>query len=419
MRKVLLLLMLAFFCNQLFAQSNNNKIKVFLDCSWMCDFDYVRNEMKMVDFVRDRFDADVHVLVNSQHSSSGGTQPTLIFIGQKNFSNQQDTLSYFNDPTTTQDDQRKKMVKYLKFGLVRYLSKTSVADQLEINYSAPSANGKTETPVNDKWNNWVYQLGTNGNINGSQNYKQHSVYGYFSADKETEKWKINLNASANREVQTFIQDSVESKFVRKQYSAYSNVARAIDQHWSYGLSADFKNSLFSNIRSGISFKPKIEYSLLPYSRYNTERIVVDYEIGPVYNNYYDSTIFLKTHEVLMQQGASLISSFTKPWGTLNLGMFFNAYFDDFSKNQLQFIGAVTWKIFKGFNFGIYGNYGLIHDQIGLRKGSFTRDELLVKNRELKSSFEYNLGMGISYRFGSIMNNIVNPRFKGLSYSISF
>jgi hypothetical protein len=30
-----------------------------------------------------------------------------------------------------------------------------------------------------------------------------------------------------------------------------------------------------------------------------------------------------------------------------------------------------------------------------------------------------LGVGFSYRFGSIRNSIVNPRFKGLSYSINF
>src|SRR4051794_37662251 len=82
-----------------FAQTSPDKIKVFLDCtrSWLCDFDYVRSQMKAVDFVRDRFDADVHVLVNMQNSSSGGTQAELDFIGEKKYLNQNDTLTYFND----------------------------------------------------------------------------------------------------------------------------------------------------------------------------------------------------------------------------------------------------------------------------------------------------------------------------------
>jgi len=57
--------------------------------------------------------------------------------------------------------------------------------------------------------------------------------------------------------------------------------------------------------------------------------------------------------------------------------------------------------------------------IALRKEQALRDEFFVKNRELKSSFQYNMGVGFSYRFGSVLNSIVNPRFRGLSYSINF
>lgn len=70
------------------------------------------------------------------------------------------------------------------------------------------------------------------------------------------------------------------------------------------------------------------------------------------------------------------------------------------------------------NFAVLGNYGLVHDQINLPKGKATRGELLVQNRELLSTFNYSLGLGFSYRFGSILNNIVKPRLLGLSYSIS-
>src|SRR5688500_4669090 len=80
---------------------NNNKVKVFLECTefWLCDFDYVRTEMQVVDFVRDRIGADVHVLVNTQRSSTGGVQAQVNFIGQRSFQNLSDTLTYFNDPT--------------------------------------------------------------------------------------------------------------------------------------------------------------------------------------------------------------------------------------------------------------------------------------------------------------------------------
>jgi len=99
--------------------------------------------MKMVNFVRDRFDADVHVMVNMQNSSSGGLQAQVNFKGQKKFQTVTDTLTYFNDPTSTEDDQRKKLVQYLKLGLVQYISKTAAGTNLQITYSDNSKDSAT------------------------------------------------------------------------------------------------------------------------------------------------------------------------------------------------------------------------------------------------------------------------------------
>jgi len=40
------------------------KLRVYLDCD-ACDFDYLRTEVTFVDYVRDRQDAAVHILVTS------------------------------------------------------------------------------------------------------------------------------------------------------------------------------------------------------------------------------------------------------------------------------------------------------------------------------------------------------------------
>lgn len=404
--------------------TSNEKVKVFLDCtqSWLCDFDYVRTEMKMVDFVRDRFQCDVHVLINTQFSTTGGEQQQVNFFGQKRFQGMSDTLTYFNDPTATDDQKRKQLVQYLKLGLTRYMAKTGVAKNLQITLPIDST-GKTEkTETQDKkdpWNYWVYQFGASGSLNGNQNNRSSSLYSYINADKETENWKINFSLSLDRSTQVFEENNQESKFESKNYSGELSVAKSLNKHWSYGISSSYENSLYSNVQAAFIFRPKIEYSLFPYEKFNSQRIVVQYLLGPLHNNYYDTTIYFKTKEWEVQQSIRLLTSFNKPWGNINLGIFWSNYFDDFSKNSLSFNGAVSWKITKGLNFGIYGFYGLVHDQITLRKGAATRDQLLVNNRELLSTYEFNLGVGFSYRFGSINNSIVNPRFKGLSYSVNF
>lgn len=420
MRKHFLLFALILCSLSTLAQNKPGKLKVFLDCtrSWLCDFDYVRTEMKYVEFVRDRFQSDVHVLVNIQNSSTGGQQNEMNFLGQGRFANMNDTLTFFNDPTTTDDDKRKQLVQYLKLGLMRFVARNGGGKDLDISYKAP---GKTEEvkPEIDKWNYWVFQFGANGSWSGNRNYRSSSQYGYFNADRETEKSRINFYISGDQNKQTFTDENGESEFNMKNLNSGLQVAKAITSHWSYGFNTGFQNTLFSNIQAGFSFKPKLEYSIFPYSKFNSQRIVLQYLVGGVYNKYYDTTVYFKTREWQLQQSLNLITSFTKPWGSINIGIFYSNYFDDFKKNNLFFNGAISWRIIKGLNFGIYGNYGLIHDQIALRKGNYTRDQLLVRTRELQSSYDYGVGMGFSYRFGSIRNSIVNPRFKGLNYSISF
>ncbi len=47
------------------------RARVFLDCG-ACDFNYLRQEIQFVDYVRDRTDADVHVLATTQRTGGRG-----------------------------------------------------------------------------------------------------------------------------------------------------------------------------------------------------------------------------------------------------------------------------------------------------------------------------------------------------------
>lgn len=400
----------------------DEKVKVFLDCTQYCDFDFVRSEMKMVDFVRDRFQSDVHILITRESSSAGGSQQRLTLLGLKRFIGMNDTLTYFDEPGVTDDEKRKQLVQYLKLGLMRYIAKTAMGKKMLINMPVDSTeSGKiiNNQVAKDKWNYWVYQFGASTSFNGNENNRSGSWNAYVNADRETEKWKTNIYLSADKSTNVFTDSSGETKFKRKNYNGGFQVSKSINQHWSIGLSSSYSKSLYSNIRDGINIQPRLEYSLYPYKKFNSDRIVVQYYLGPQYIHYYDTTVYFKLREWQIQQSINILTSFNKPWGNINIGVFFSNYFDDLKKNNLSFNGAISWKIAKGLQFGIYGFYGLIHDQIGLRKGAATRDQLLINNRELLSTFQYNLGFGFSYRFGSISNNIVNPRFRGLNYSINF
>ena len=59
---------------------------------------------------------------------------------------------------------------------------------------------------------------------------------------------------------------------------------------------------------------------------------------------------------------------------------------------------------------MYSFAGLIHDQVYLPKGGATEQEILTRRRQLESAYNFFTGFGINYRFGSKINNFVNPRF---------
>jgi hypothetical protein len=56
-------------------------LRVFLDCSSVfCHEEYLREEVEIGQYVRDRTDADVHVLVTSAQTGAGGQEYTLAFM---------------------------------------------------------------------------------------------------------------------------------------------------------------------------------------------------------------------------------------------------------------------------------------------------------------------------------------------------
>nr|MBA3948490.1 hypothetical protein [Acidobacteriota bacterium] len=77
-------------------------------------------------------------------------------------------------------------------------------------------------------------------------------------------------------------------------------------------------------------------------------------------------------------------------------------------------GSANVRLFKGFSFNVFGDYSRIRDQINLRKGNTSDEEVLLRLRQLATGYQYFMGFGVTYRFGSIYNNVVNPRFSGSS-----
>src|SRR5258705_13596884 len=137
LRLLPILLFLSFFVN---AQNNSpslQRLRVFIDCkAWSCPFDYIRSEINFVDYVNDRYAANVFILFTSSTTGGGGQEYKIYFEGLENFKSLNDTLTYVRTSVETEDEDRRKMVQVLKLGLVRYLAKTSMGSRITISMPA-------------------------------------------------------------------------------------------------------------------------------------------------------------------------------------------------------------------------------------------------------------------------------------------
>jgi hypothetical protein len=391
-------------------------VRVFLDCN-RCDDDYIRKEVTFVDYIRNREDADVHVLVSVQETGGGGSQWTLKFIGLGTFQGSDQTLTYNSPATATSDEVRAGFVEVLKVGLVRYAATTPMADRLRVTFKKIEGEDAVAGKKKDPWNYWVYRIGFNGDINGEESSKGRSFRGSFSANRTTDAWRIAFNTSANYRDSEFKleeDDGAKSTIlsVNRNMDVSGTVVKSLTQHWSLGFLASANSQTFRNFVIKTRIASGIEYNLFPYSESTRRMLTFQYTVGHDYLRYREITIFDKLREQLLDHRGEVGLSMRQPWGSANAQVSFTQYLTNPSKYSLGTFGFGEIRIFKGLSANFFGQYSRTRDQIYLPRGQASTEEILLRQRQLLTGYQYFFDFGISYSFGSIFNNIVNPRFGG-------
>ncbi len=424
MRKLTLILgAICLFTISAIAQSNQyrpDRLKVFMDCqnAW-CDMNYIKTEITLVDFMLDNKAADVHVLVTEQNTGSGGSQYQLIFFGQNGFSHLRDTLQFSTANTATDFEVRAGMIRYIKLGLAPFIARTRSASQVMIDYKQSADAAKKDTaikPAKDPWNYWVYRISTNGNISADEVYKSLQYSGNLSANRTTDEWKIafRLYGSKNKTTYDYETSSGNEKFTVNNHNIGFEhyLIKSINSHWSYGYQTTFNQSTFSNFKGQTMLKAAVEYDIFPYKDVNNKLFTISYGIDNRIFRYYDTTIYEKTKESLPGHGVDVNMTFNQKWGTAFFGISYHNYFKDWKYFNLGINAFTSIRITGGLSFNVSAFGGLTRDQLFLPKGGATEEEVLTRRRQLASGYSYYTSFGISYRFGSKVNNFVNPRFEG-------
>jgi hypothetical protein len=384
-------------------------VKIFIDCQ-SCDMNYTRQEIPYVNYVRDVREAQVYVLITSQDAGSGGKQFTLTFQGQGEYKNMNDTLIYTSNPDETSTIVREKKTNMLKMGLMRYVARTPVFSEIEIKHNADLE----QEQVTDRWNNWVFELSTEPQYQSEEANKQLELQNSINISKVTPDIKLELEFDHFFNKEKFIEytedDTIETTYTRSDISMDNLFVKSLGDHWSAGIKFNVGASTRENYDLRLQILPSIEYDIFPYSQSTHRQLRFLYSIGYQYNNYVDSTIYNKMTENLAREELNIAFQVQKKWGSINLALIGSNYMHDFSKNRLEFFTSVNLRIFKGLSLQIAGGVAHINDQLNLKKGEITEAERLLQLRELSTKYRVEGGIGLTYTFGSIYNNVVNPRF---------
>jgi hypothetical protein len=370
----------------------------------------------VVDFVLDRIVADVHVLITAQPGGGGGRNYQVIFYGQNKYKDKLDTLVFSTTAIATDAEVRTRMVQYIKLGLIPFIYKTALAANVEVDMKKDAQGSVTAPNTKDKWNYWVFRVGANGEYNGEKVYKTSRISSDFSANRTTEKLKTEFYAygSKRKSVYDYPGDNGSNTLEVKNsdYGFYHNMVRSFNAHWSYGYQTNYTSNTFSNYQSKVYFNPAIEYDIYPYREVNNRIFVLRYGVDVTRYNFYDSTIFNKLEQTLYGHRFSAAMNLNQKWGTFNSGLYYRNYFHDWSIRSMGININVEARITGGLSFYLHTSGGIIHDQVYLKKGGATEQEILTRRRQLASSYNYRTSFGINYRFGSVLNNFINPRFEG-------
>lgn len=387
------------------SDSSSSNLNIFIDCNY-CFEDFIKTEIDYVNYVRDRNQADIHLLLTKRNTGGGGAEYTLTLFGQRRFENLRDTIIFFTKQADTEEYIRSSLVRNLKLGLVRYLLQTPAAEKLTLSYAK---NEKTKI-ISDEWKNWVFKFNLNAYLNGEKSSSYTSLYGTFSIRKVTEDLKLNFSLNESYGESKFdLGDQILFSLSRSQ-SVNTSIILSAGDHWSYGGHFSLSNSTYSNKKSQIYVAPGIEYNIFPYNESTRKQLRLLYRISENYFRYNEETIYGKLRENLTQQSLMVALDLKQIWGSVSLAVEGSNYFYDFKKNNLYVYSELSLRIIEGLSFTLYGQYAVVHDQLSLPKGNASTEQILLQRKQLETQYQYYTSLGLTYTFGSIYNNIVNPRF---------
>lgn len=389
-------------------------LRVFFDCNGRyCDFDFYRREIAFVNWTRDREDSQVHLLVTSEQTGGGGRRFTLDYIGREEFVGLDDRLEVATRANLASEQVMTRVASSMRLGLLRYVARTAQAPAIQVFYEAGDEEAEgVATAETDPWDFWTFRVRANANLEADERTQFYRLSAGLSANRVTEALKLEFSLGGSYNESEFeLEDSTTVTSIRRNFDADALTAWSLSNHWSVGARGRVEHSTFSNEDLALLIAPALEYNIFPYTESTRRQFSFLYAIGVNHFRYIQETVFLKTEETVPIHSLTASLSVRQPWGGSFGFVEFTQFLNDLGKNRVEVFGGIDLRLFRGLSLNFNASASRVRDQINLPAGEASDEEILLRQRELSTGFEYRFSVGFSYTFGSIFSNVVNPRLE--------
>ena len=403
-------------------------LRVFLDCQGQvpCDRNHFRTEIQWINWMNDREDADVHMIITSEAVGGGGRRFNLDFIGREAMEHLTDALTYTSSGTDVEIETLDGITQAMRLGLMRYAVESGLGAEFEVNFdrtlastsgAGDAASGTPEAPAfYDPWNYWTFRAGLQGNMSVEELRKGYRFNPSFGADRVTENWKFNFfaNLNLNRETTTFpaTATSPERDVVnnRDGWNANTTLVRSINSHTSMGATFGGGSSTQNNRKVRVTVTPAIEWNYYPYVEANRRQLIAYYSAGVQFNKYEEETVFGVTQETIPLHRIGVQYRAVEGWGNAGISLDASQYLHESGLYSLGASGNISFRLIRGLELSFSASGQKIEDQIHIQASDFDEEDVLLGNISLPTSYNYQASIGLNYRWGSSFSNIVNTRF---------
>ena len=278
----IILIIISYFIYPEILLGSNDRLQVFFECPDGCPKTEVMNEIKFVDFINSKDNADIHVKFDVINISQSMMKAEILFFGINNMNGTNDTLSFVHNQNNPEIELFNTGVKTIKVGLMKYMTNLVDFDKIDIIYLDSSKTDISIIDKVDKWNNWTFNTAFRGYFNGQKSYSINDLNLDISAERITEQNKIVLSGHLNNNTSIYYDydsdttvdgtiNEIDYKSQQSQNRFTIKYIRSIKEHIGVGIKIKYYSNTFNNIEMSLSTSPGIEYNYYPYnqrSQYN-------------------------------------------------------------------------------------------------------------------------------------------------------